>query len=61
MAGVKICGLSTPESVAAALEGGAAFVGFVFFAASPRAVAPPLAARLAAPARGKAKIAAVTV
>jgi phosphoribosylanthranilate isomerase len=33
---VKICGLSTPESVAAAVEGGAAYVGFVFFAKSPR-------------------------
>jgi phosphoribosylanthranilate isomerase len=57
----KICGLSTPETVRAALDGGAAFVGFVFFAASPRAVAPDLAGRLAAPARGKARIVAVTV
>ncbi|HEX4198843.1 MAG TPA: phosphoribosylanthranilate isomerase [Caulobacteraceae bacterium] len=57
----KICGLSTPETVRAALEGGAAFVGFNFFAASPRSVAPDLAGRLAAPARGRAKIVAVTV
>lgn len=35
---VKICGLSTPESVAAAVEGGAAYVGFVFFGKSPRNV-----------------------
>lgn len=35
---VKICGLSTPESVAAAVEGGAAYVGLVFFAKSPRNV-----------------------
>jgi len=34
----KICGLSTPESVAAAAEAGAAFVGFVFFDKSPRNV-----------------------
>jgi len=57
----KICGLSTPEAVNAALEGGAAFLGFMFFAASPRDVAPELAARLAAPARGKAKVVAVMV
>ena len=37
---VKICGLSTPETVAAAVDGGARFVGFVFFATSPRAVTP---------------------
>ncbi len=37
---VKICGLSTADAVAAAVDGGAALVGFVFFAASPRAVTP---------------------
>lgn len=37
---VKICGLSTPEAVDAAIDGGAAMVGFVFFAASPRAIVP---------------------
>jgi phosphoribosylanthranilate isomerase len=58
---VKICGLSTPETVTAALDGKAGFIGFMFFAASPRAVAPDLAGRLAAPARGRAKIVAVTV
>jgi phosphoribosylanthranilate isomerase len=57
----KICGLSTPETVRAALDGGAAFVGFNFFPASPRVVAPDLAGRLAAPARGRARIVAVTV
>ncbi|MGI8840400.1 MAG: phosphoribosylanthranilate isomerase [Caulobacteraceae bacterium] len=57
----KICGLSTPDAVAAALAGGAAWLGFVFFAASPRDVAPQAAARLAAPARGRAGIVAVTV
>src|SRR5580698_8294938 len=57
----KICGLSTPETVLAALEGGAGFLGFMFFTASPRNVAPDLAGRLAAPARGRAKIVAVTV
>ncbi|CAN5170456.1 phosphoribosylanthranilate isomerase [soil metagenome] len=33
---IKICGLSTPETVDAALKGGASHAGFVFFAKSPR-------------------------
>jgi phosphoribosylanthranilate isomerase len=33
---VKICGLKTPESLAAAERAGAAFAGFVFFEKSPR-------------------------
>lgn len=33
---VKICGLTTPEAVAAAVDAGAAYVGFVFFPKSPR-------------------------
>ncbi|TAJ87701.1 MAG: phosphoribosylanthranilate isomerase [Reyranella sp.] len=32
----KICGLSTPETLDAAVEAGAAFVGFVTFPRSPR-------------------------
>jgi phosphoribosylanthranilate isomerase len=47
----KICGLSTPETVEAAVRGGASHIGFVFFANSPRAVAPDLAARLVGPLR----------
>jgi phosphoribosylanthranilate isomerase len=35
---VKICGLSTPEALDAALDAGADMVGFVFFEASPRNV-----------------------
>ncbi|MFZ5835380.1 MAG: phosphoribosylanthranilate isomerase [Pseudomonadota bacterium] len=35
---VKICGLSTPESVKAAAGAGADFVGFVFYDRSPRYV-----------------------
>lgn len=34
----KICGLKTPDGIAAAVEGGAAFVGFNFFAKSPRSL-----------------------
>ena len=43
----KICGLSTPEVVAAAAEGGAAYVGFVFFEKSPRNVSVAQARDLA--------------
>lgn len=34
----KICGLSTPETVDAAIAGGASHLGFVFFPPSPRNV-----------------------
>ena len=61
MATAKICGLTTPEAVAAALEGKAAHLGFVFFAKSPRNLEPEAAARLAGPARSRAQIVAVTV
>jgi phosphoribosylanthranilate isomerase len=44
----KICGLKTPEAVAAAVDGGAALVGFVFYGRSPRVVDPATAKRLAA-------------
>lgn len=45
----KICGLCTREAVDAAIEGGAAMVGFVFFPPSPRAITPD---RLAGLVRG---------
>jgi len=44
---VKICGLSTAESVAAAAAGGARFVGFVFYPPSPRHLTIEAAAALA--------------
>lgn len=44
---VKICGLSRPEDVTAAAGAGAAYVGFVFFPKSPRAVTPDRARALA--------------
>ncbi|MBL8791286.1 MAG: phosphoribosylanthranilate isomerase [Rhizobiales bacterium] len=58
---VKICGLSTAETLAAALAAGADYVGFVFFPKSPRNVTPAQAASLAAMARGRARIVALTV
>lgn len=57
----KICGLTTPEALDAALTGDAAFVGAVVFAKSPRHIEPLHAAALFERARGRAKIVAVTV
>lgn len=44
----KICGIRDDIAARAAVEGGAAFVGFIFYPPSPRAVAPEGAARIAA-------------
>jgi phosphoribosylanthranilate isomerase len=52
MTRAKICGLSTPEAVKAAVDGGAAYLGFVFFDRSPRNLTPEVAARLVAPIHG---------
>lgn len=60
-AAAKICGLSTPEAVAVALQGKAGWLGFVFFPKSPRHVTAQAAARLAAPVRGAARTVAVMV
>ena len=48
MSGVKakICGISTPETMQAALDGGARWVGLVFFPKSPRNVSIATAAEL---------------
>ena len=51
MVSAKICGLTTPETLQAAIDGGAGFVGFMFFDKSPRNIAPDAAARLAPAAR----------
>ena len=56
---IKICGMTTPEAITAALEAGVEAVGFVF-AESVRQLTPAAAARLAAPARGKVACVAVT-
>jgi len=44
---VKICGLTRPEHMRAAVEAGAGYVGFVFFPKSPRNVSLEAAAALA--------------
>ncbi|MFT4096396.1 MAG: phosphoribosylanthranilate isomerase [Rhodoblastus sp.] len=58
---VKICGLRTSESLAAALDAGADMVGFVFFGPSPRNIALTEAASLGALVRGRARKVALTV
>ncbi|TBW41222.1 phosphoribosylanthranilate isomerase [Siculibacillus lacustris] len=58
---VKICGLNTDEAVTAALEAKADFLGFVFYTRSPRHLPIAEAVRLAAAARGRARIVALTV
>ena len=58
---IKICGLSTSESVREALENRTDMIGFIFFAKSPRNVTVEQAACLRQPAIGKAEAVAVTV
>jgi phosphoribosylanthranilate isomerase len=58
---IKICGLKTDDAVAAALDCGASHIGFIFFAKSPRNIAPAEADRLRRAAIGRAKAVAVTV
>jgi phosphoribosylanthranilate isomerase len=61
MTRVKICGLSTPDTMHAALDAGADFVGLMFFARSPRNVSLQQAVSLADLARGHAEIVSVVV
>jgi phosphoribosylanthranilate isomerase len=58
---VKICGINDLAAIDAALDAGADVVGLVFFPPSPRAVTMDLAAKLAARARGRALMTALTV
>jgi len=58
---VKICGINAPAALAAAVEGGADYVGFVFYPPSPRAVTPAAAAALAAAAPARLRKVALVV
>jgi phosphoribosylanthranilate isomerase len=58
---VKICGLSTRETLDAALEAGADMVGFVFFPPSPRHLSLGAARELAKGVRQRAIKVALTV
>jgi phosphoribosylanthranilate isomerase len=58
---VKICGLSTPDTLDAALDAGADMVGFVFFAPSPRNVSLHAARELGSRVKNRAEKVALTV
>jgi phosphoribosylanthranilate isomerase len=58
---VKICGLSTPDAIDAALDAGADMVGFVFFAPSPRNVGLERARVLQERVQGRARKVALAV
>ena len=58
---VKICGLSTRETLDVALQAGADMVGFVFFPASPRHLGLETARDLGSQAKGRAVKVALTV
>jgi phosphoribosylanthranilate isomerase len=58
---VKICGITTPEALEAAISGGADYIGLVFFAKSPRHLEIARAKELADTARSRVKIVALTV
>lgn len=49
---IKICGISEPGALDAAIKGRASYAGFVFFPPSPRNLAPVEAAALSARAEG---------
>src|SRR5215213_4507116 len=58
---VKICGLSTVETLDVALEAGADAVGFVFFPPSPRNISFDTARALGSRVKGRARKVALTV
>jgi phosphoribosylanthranilate isomerase len=58
---IKICGLSTPDTLDAALDAGADLVGFVFFAPSPRHLDFAAARALGTRVRGRALKVALSV
>ena len=58
---IKICGLSTPETLDVALDAGADMVGFMFFGPSPRNLSLHAARELAARVKSRAEKVAVTV
>jgi phosphoribosylanthranilate isomerase len=53
---IKICGLTTPESLQAAMRAGASYAGLVFYEHSPRAVSPDRAVALSTLGRHQLKM-----
>ena len=58
---VKICGLTRPEDIEAAIQYGASYLGFIVEAKSARKLSIVQAAGLSLPAKSSAKTVAVTV
>ena len=58
---IKICGLSTPQTLEAAIAAGADLAGFVFFPPSPRNIDLDRARELGAVAAGRIRKVALTV
>ena len=58
---IKICGLSTPETVDAAVDAGATHIGLVHFPPSPRHLEADAAARLRARVPASVKVVLLTV
>ena len=58
---VKICGLSTPQTLDATIAAGADLAGFVFFAKSPRHIDLDTARALGEQAAGRIQKVALTV
>lgn len=58
---IKICGLSTPDTLDAVVSAGADMIGLVHFSRSPRHVELDRIGALADAARGRAKIVVLTV
>ena len=58
---VKICGVTTPDAIDAAVSAGADMIGLVFFPRSPRHLSITAARSLADRAAGRARVVALTV
>ena len=58
---IKICGLKTPEAINAAIDNGAHYIGFIFFAKSPRHLSIDEAEQLRPLVKKPVKLVAVTV
>ena len=58
---IKICGVNSPEALAASLQAGADMVGFVFYEPSPRFIGLDTARNFARHCRDHAEVVALTV